>query len=60
MTIDFSLNSEIKTAFKFYTFELSLTEKGLKNYKIVLALVFEYIRKVRDEWLYEEDSICLF
>ena len=49
--IDLDENSLLQTSFRFISFELELTEFGLKNYKQVLALVFEYIRKIKDEWI---------
>ena len=44
-------NFLLKTAFRMFTFEIDLTETGLLNYKEVIALVFEYLRKVKLEWL---------
>ena len=40
-----------QTAFKLLMFDFTLTETGMKDYKKVLAIIFEYIRKVREEWL---------
>ena len=41
----------LKTAFNMLSIEFELTEAGLLNYKKILALIFAYIDKVRDEWL---------
>ena len=39
---------------------MELTDHGLKNSKKVLALFFEYIRKVKDEWLANGQTLDLF
>ena len=44
-------NACIATPFKMWTLEFALTEVGIENYQKILALVFEYIRMVKDEWL---------
>ena len=59
-SIRFSLNNELKTAFNFINFNLVLTENGIKNYKKVLALTFEYFRIVKDEWIGKRQRIHLF
>ena len=47
----------ISTAFKCVDLGLTLTEEGLKNYGKVLALVFEFIRKLKEEWLQEGEVL---
>ena len=39
------------TAMRFITMEIDLTQNGMKNYKKILAIVFEYFRTVHDDWL---------
>ena len=51
--MDFTLNPEIQVAFRFISLELKLTEHGLKEYEKVLAIVFEYFKVVKDDWLKE-------
>ena len=43
----------ISTAFKCINLQITLTEEGLQNYKKVLALLFEFRRKIEEEWLAE-------
>ena len=45
------MNPEIVKAFRFITLSTDLTEQGLINYQKVIAIVFEWIRTVKDEWL---------
>ena len=54
------LSSEPKTAFRLFTFEINLTDSGIKNYKKVLAIAFEYLRVVKDEWLTDGKGVDLF
>ena len=49
--IELELNTEVTTAFRFVTIQISLTPNGIKNWRTVLALTLEYFRKVKDEWL---------
>lgn len=44
-------NTEIKTAFKMYSVEIELTQSGTKNYQKVIAIIFEYLRLLKEEWL---------
>ena len=41
----------MKTAFRLFMVDIELTETGLLCYREVIALVFEYFRKVKEEWL---------
>lgn len=50
----------LKTAFNMLSIEFELTEAGLLNYKKVLALIFAYIDRVRDEWLAAGEALPLF
>ena len=50
----------LRTAMRFMTVELVLTQTGLQNYEKVLAITFEYLRKVREEWLPEGEEILFF
>ena len=34
-----------------YSIEIELTQTGVKNYRKVLAIVFEYLRLLTEEWL---------
>ena len=43
-----------------FTFEIDLTETGAQNYREVIALVFEYLRKVKEEWLADGQTLDLF
>ena len=58
--IDFRLNGEIKTAFRIISIEIDLTEKGITNYKKVIALVIEFFKVASEEWLADGQSIDLF
>ena len=59
--IEFVLNPEILIAFRFLTFEVMLTESGLKNYEKVIAVVFDYLRIVKDVWLKSDtDTLDFF
>ena len=44
-------NTSIQSPFRLLTLEIELTFEGLKNYKKVIAIVFEYFRIVREDWL---------
>ena len=37
-----------------------MTFEGLKNYKKVIAIVFEYFRIVREEWLADGKQLLFF
>ena len=50
-SIEVDANDILKTAFKLFTVEIELTESGLVAYQEVIAIIFEYLRKVKDEWL---------
>ena len=43
----------INTAFKCFSFEITLTEDGILHYKEVIALFFEFKRKIEEDWLTE-------
>ena len=49
--IEMDDNQAIKTAFKLLSFELTLTDTGMKAFREILAIVFEYLRRVTEEWL---------
>lgn len=49
-----------KTAFRLFSFDIELTENGMLCFREVLALVFEYLRKVKDEWLAKGQSLAFF
>ena len=57
--VSFSLNSQIISAFRFFTVSLTLTENGLKNYKKTFALVLDFFDVVKTEWL-NEGPLSLF
>ena len=40
--------------------ELQLTQHGMQNYEKVLALIFEYFRLIKDEWLADGKGISFF
>ena len=44
-------NQAMKTAFKLLSLELTLTDTGMKAFREILAIVFEYLRRVTEEWL---------
>ena len=58
--LEIDTNTCIQTPMRFITVELTLTDTGLENYQKVLALVFEYLRKVREEWLADGQEILFF
>ena len=58
--IEMDDNREIKTAFKLLTLELTLTDTGMKAFREILAIVFEYLRKVTEEWLADGQTLDLF
>ena len=45
------LSEKILTPFRYFTLQIQLTDLGLQSFEKVLALTFEYIRTVREEWL---------
>ena len=51
INFSFSINEELQSVFRMVTIDIRLSEKGLKNYQRVLALVFEYMKITRDNWL---------
>ncbi len=57
--MDFNLNPEIKLSFRYLTLEIQLTDHGLIEYERVLAIIFEYIKIVKDEWL-AKDTLDFF
>ena len=50
-----SVSSEVvqncQTPFRFFVLEYELTEEGVTSYKKVLALTFEYLNIVLNQWL---------
>ena len=58
--IESDKNTCKSSCYKFFTIEIELTEKGMKNYQKVIALFFEYLRKVKEEWLANEQTIDFF
>ena len=54
-----TISHEPRTAFRMFMLEIDLTESGMKNYKKVLALTFEYFKIVKDKWLIKK-NIDLF
>jgi secreted Zn-dependent insulinase-like peptidase len=50
-SLDVDVYAGVQSPFRLVTFEYELSESGLANYKKVLAFVFEYLRKVKEEWL---------
>ena len=58
--ISFELNSECETPFTLITISIKLTKVGMKNFKKVIAVVLEFFRIVREEWLEGGQSIDLF
>ena len=49
--LDIDNNNMMVTAFRFVTVEITLTELGLENYKKIIAVIFEYFKIVKDQWL---------
>ena len=43
-----------------FILEMELTDEGVTNYKKVLALIFEYMNIVCNQWLAKNQSIDLF
>ena len=58
--IDVDPNDVLKSAFRFFTIEIDVTESGILAFKEVIAIVFEYFRKLRDEWLNNGNTLYLF
>ena len=50
----------LKSAFRLFTVEVDVTESGILAYQEVIAIVFEYFRKLRDEWLSNGSSLDFF
>ena len=50
----------LKSAFRLFTVEVDVTESGIIAYQEVIAIVFEYFRKLRDEWLSDGNTLDLF
>ena len=49
--IEFDDNTMTKTAFRLLTLELTLTETGKLAFREIIAIIFEYLNKAKDEWL---------
>lgn len=47
----------MRTAMRFLTMEFVLTHTGIESYEKVLAIIFEYLRKVREEWMPNGEEI---
>ena len=58
--IEVDENALLKSCFRLFTIEIELTETGLLAWKDVIAFVFEYFRKVRDDWLVNNEPLTLF
>ena len=58
--MDFDAGTSIWTLKRLVTLQLTLTDKGLSCGEKVLALVFEHIRIVREEWLAGGKQIAFF
>ena len=50
-SLETDCNTDIKTAFRMYSIEIDLTQTGVNNYRKVLAIVLEYLRLLREEWI---------
>ena len=59
-SINFSLNFELMTAFRLITISLGLTNSGILNYKKVFAVILEFFRIVREDWLAGNKPIDFF
>ena len=59
-SIEVDASDVLKSAFRILTLEFELTETGVLAYREVIALVFEYLRIVRDEWLANDETLSLF
>ena len=49
--------ANILTPFRLINFSITLTADGLKNVKKVIALFFEYMRKLQEEWLAKDEIL---
>ena len=58
--MDFDADTSIWTLKRLVTLQLTLTDKGLSCVDKVLAIVFEHIRLVREEWLAGGKQIAFF
>ena len=58
--MDFDTVAEIWTLNRMVSLQLTLTDKGLNCRDKVLALVFEHLRRVREEWLADGKKIAFF
>ena len=58
--IEMDDNQAMKTAFKLLSLELTLTDTGMKAFREILAIVFEYLRRVTEEWLADGQTLDLF
>ena len=58
--MDMDPSSCIRTAMCFLTMEFVLTHTGLENYQKVLAIIFEYLRKIKEEWMPNGEEIQFF
>ena len=58
--MDFDTVAEIWTLNRMVSLQLTLTDKGLNCRDKVLALIFEHLRRVREEWLADGKKIAFF
>ena len=42
------------------SYEFDLTKAGMENYRSVLALIFEYMRVVKEQWLAAGEPLEFF
>ena len=59
-SMDIDPSSCMRTAMRFLTMEFVLTHTGIESYEKVLAIIFEYLRKVREEWMPNGEEIQFF
>lgn len=60
IAVEVETNDLIRTPMRFITCSVNLTDKGLVCYDKVLAIIFEYFRLVREEWLADGKEIKFF
>ena len=54
------MNCGIITPFRLISLEVELTDTGIKNYTRVLAIIFAYLKLVKDKWLANDKPLDLF
>ena len=60
IAVEVETNDLIRTAMRFISCSVNLTDKGLNCYDKVLAIIFEYFRLVREEWLADGKEVIFF